>query len=80
VFEGGENEWKEYVKLPVTKTKLWVLGRTHLQETILPTPAGCNFEHRPAPDCLQPALCSGFRQQVRPGVRCQEKRRTESAC
>ena len=30
VFEGGENECKEYVKLPGNKTKLWVLGRTHL--------------------------------------------------
>lgn len=31
VFEGGETECKEYVKLPVDKTKLWVLGRTHLK-------------------------------------------------
>jgi len=31
VFEGGGTECKEYVKLPIKETKIWVLGRTHLK-------------------------------------------------
>jgi hypothetical protein len=37
--------------------------------------AGLYTYNWPAADCLQPALRCGFRQQLRPGVRCQSHRR-----